>query len=346
MHNLTRTRLEELLAGCARRSIGVIGDLALDTYWYADMTRAVLSRETPHFPRPIVREAYSPGAGANVADNLAALGVGRVVVFSVLGDDWRGALLRQVMAERGIDVRQLVVAPERFTSAYIKPILTGYDSQQEDARLDFENVAPLAPALEDALLDKVQQQLPDLEALLVADQFEANGSISDRVRESLNALASAHPDKFFLVDSRLRIGQYTTMFLKPNWTEAVAAVMPDRDPRSVPNEALPDVAAALSTRTGRPVFLTLAEEGALVYADGQARRIPAGPTRPPLDPVGAGDTFIAALAGALSAGANPWEAGTLANLAASVTVEKLNQTGTATPEEILARFDLAESKTD
>ncbi len=342
MADLTQTRLEEILAGCARRSIGVIGDLALDAYWYADMTRAFLSRETPRFPRPIVREAYSPGAGANVADNLAALGVGRVVVFSVLGDDWRGALLRQVMAARRIDVSQLVIAPERFTSAYIKPTLMGYDSQQEDARLDFENAAPLTHALEDALLDRVQQHLLDLDALIVADQFEANGALSDRVREGLNALAHAHPDKHFVVDSRLRISHYTGMILKPNWREAVAAVMPDHDPRSIPRETLPNVAATLSARTGRSVFVTLSEDGVLVYTEGQARQLPAGPTRPPLDPVGAGDTFIAALAGALSAGASPWEAGAMANLAAAITVEKLNQTGTATPEEILARFALKE----
>lgn len=343
MHYLTRTRLEEILAGCATRSIGVIGDLGLDAYWYADMTRSFLSRETPRFARPVVREVYAPGAGANVADNLKALGVGHVTVFSVFGDDWRGALLRQVMTDRGIDATRIVVTPERFTTTYIKPMLIGYDSQQEDARVDFENAAPLTPDLEDALLNAVAQQLPDLDALLVADQLEVNGIVSARVRAALNAMAHAHPGKFFLVDSRLRIGEYESMVLKPNWVEAIAAVDPGRDPRSVPREALGEVAATLSARTGRPVFVTLSENGVLVYAEGEVRHLPAGPTRPPLDPVGAGDTFIAALAGALASGATPWEAGTLANLAAAVTVEKLNQTGAASPEEILARYELAVS---
>jgi sugar/nucleoside kinase (ribokinase family) len=62
--------------------------------------------------------------------------------------------------------------------------------------------------------------------------------------------------------------------------------------------------------------------------------------RPPLDIVGAGDAFLAWLAAGLSAGAAPAEAGALANLAAAVTVEKLNQTGTASPDEILARYRL------
>ena len=104
---------------------------------------------------------------------------------------------------------------------------------------------------------------------------------------------------------------------------------------------LADIGLALSKRSGRPVFLTLSEEGVLVCAEGQHERLPAAPVRPPLDPVGAGDTFIAAMAAGLAAGADPWEAGALANLAAGVTVEKLNQTGAAYPAEILQRYDLA-----
>ena len=50
--------------------IGVIGDFCLDVYWHADMTRSELSRETPHFPLPIVQERLSPGGAGNVVANL------------------------------------------------------------------------------------------------------------------------------------------------------------------------------------------------------------------------------------------------------------------------------------
>lgn len=343
MTPLSKARLSELLDRCAGRRIGVIGDLALDAYWYADMTRSTLSLETPRFPRPVVREAYSPGAGANVAHNLKALGAGEVVVFSVLGDDWRRAVLSHEMAARGIVVDQLIVAPERSTATYIKPMLVGYESQQEDSRLDFENAAPLAAALEDALIDAVRRNLPNLDALLVADQFDANSAITDRVRAALNDLAAGHTGTHFVVDSRRRIGLFRNMVLKPNWVEAALAVYPDRDPRATPREALPEIGQALSAQSGRPTFITLSENGVLVCAGGEHRRLPAAPVTPPLDPVGAGDAFIAALAAALSVGASPWEAGAVANLAAAVVVEKLNQTGTASPAEILARYDLAGS---
>ena len=342
---LSKERLDEILNRLPECTVGVVGDLGLDAYWYADMTRSFLSRETPLFARPVVREAYSPGAGANVADNLKALGAGRVVVFSVLGDDWRGVILRQEMSQRGIAVERLIISPQRSTTTFIKPILMGYDSQQEDARVDFENAGALSPELEDALVESVMEHVSGLDAILVADQLDVNGVITERVREALNQLAADQPDKVFVVDSRQRIGLFRHMCLKPNWVEAAAAVHPDRDPRAIGRDELVQIGHALGQRTGRPAFVTMSENGVLVCADGEHRHIPVPPIQPPLDPVGAGDTFISALAAALAAGGTPWEAGAMANLAASVTVEKLNETGTASPEEVRARYDLAVSTT-
>ena len=341
--HLSRDRLVTLLDRAASLRVGVVGDLGLDAYWYADMTISHLSRETPRFPRPVLREVYSPGAGANVADNLSALGVARVTAFSVLGEDWRGAILRQVMAERGIETDLLLSSPRRNTTAYIKPILLGYDNQQEDARLDFENAEPLPEDAEARLIECLMRHLPELDAVLVADQLDVHGIVTPRVRETLNGLAVAHPRVRFAVDSRQHIGLFRAMALKPNWAEATAAVRPDCDPRSLTTEEMATIGRTLSAQARRPVFITLSERGVLVCEEATCTHVPTAPVRPPLDPVGAGDTFIAALAVALAAGATPCEAGALANLAAAVTVEKLNTTGTATPQEILARYALAEA---
>jgi len=338
-HFLRKSRVQEILSLAGGLRIGVVGDLGLDAFWYADMTRAFLSREVPRFARPVVREVYAPGAGANVAQNLAALGVGQVVIVSVLGEDWRAAILRQVMCERGIEVKHLIVSDLRSTTAFVRPILMGHKGQQEDARLDFENAAPLPPALEEAVIDAVVRCLPDLDGLLIADQLDLNGIITPRVREKLNSLAADEPDKVFVADSRQNIGLFRNMALKPNWVEATTAVHPGQDPRGVSREELARSGELLSRQAGRPVFITLGEDGVLVCDGQEIRQLLAAPVRPPLDPVGAGDTFSAALGIALAAGATAVEAGMLANLAAAVTVEKLDQTGTASPQEILARCD-------
>ena len=338
---LSEARLDELLTEIASLRIGVVGDLALDAYWYADMTLSHLSRETPRFPRPILRETYSPGAGANVADNLVALGVDEVPVLSVLGTDWRGEMLRGVMEERGITTERLVLSSTRSTTTYLKPILEGYESQQEDARIDFENASPLSEDLEIALIAAVREAIARLDAVIVADQLDVNGVITARVRTALDDLAAGVDETAFVVDSRQHIGLFRHMVLKPNWAEAVAVTAPDLDPRQVGPEEICESGLVLSQRTGLPVFVTRSAEGVMICSAERCSPIAAGPVQPPLDPVGAGDTFIAALTASLAAGASPEEAGAIANLAASVTVEKLNITGTTSPDELRDRYALA-----
>lgn len=60
-NRLTNETLQKLLQGIDRARIGLIGDLCLDMYWLADMKLSELSRETPHYPLPIVEERFSPG---------------------------------------------------------------------------------------------------------------------------------------------------------------------------------------------------------------------------------------------------------------------------------------------
>ncbi len=93
-------------------------------------------------------------------------------------------------------------------------------------------------------------------------------------------------------------------------------------------------------QSGQPTFITLSEQGVLVCTEANQWHLPSAPVRPPIDPVGAGDTFIATLASMSAAGATAKEAATTAAMAAAVVLEKLNQTGTASPAEILDRYDL------
>jgi rfaE bifunctional protein kinase chain/domain len=329
---LSLARLNELFACFPKLRIGVIGDIGLDVYWHADMTRSHLSRETPHYPRPVVSESYGPGAGANVAQNLKALGVGEVRVYSLVGLDPFGAQLKLELNRRNIHTGAVIDSPSRRTTAYVKPILMGYNSQQEDARLDFENSQPPDPGDEAQLLTALEKDLSGLDAVVISDQLEEFGIVSDRVRERLNQLA--HNGPLFLVDSRMRIGLYRGMVIKPNELEAASAFAPG----SLPDLDLRAIVRTASRASARPAFITMGEYGAIACESDHAVHIPAAPVKPPLDVVGAGDTFLSALAASLLSGASPREAAALGNLAAAVTVEKLNQTGTASPEEIAERL--------
>jgi sugar/nucleoside kinase (ribokinase family) len=55
--------------------------------------------------------------------------------------------------------------------------------------------------------------------------------------------------------------------------------------------------------------------------------------------VGAGDSTTAGIVSSLCAGASLEEAGLVGNLVASITIQQIGTTGTASPEQVLERFD-------
>lgn len=129
--------------------VGIIGDFCLDVYWTADMKKSELSRETPHYPLPVVGERMSAGDAGNVAVNVSSLGVGKVYAIGCIGNDWRGKALSEQLALDGIDTEGLVKCDGRFTNTYIKPIRCRIsDVKYEDPRLDFENYEKISDETE------------------------------------------------------------------------------------------------------------------------------------------------------------------------------------------------------
>ncbi len=92
---------------------------------------------------------------------------------------------------------------------------------------------------------------------------------------------------------------------------------------------------SLYQRWGKTVFLTRGERGCAVFDREGFHEIPGLLILAPVDPVGAGDSMLAGITAALATGAGPHTAAELGSLVAGVTVQKLMQTGTASPQEIL-----------
>ena len=323
--------IASVLQGIRNVKVGVLGDFCLDIYWHADMRKSELSRETPHFPLPIVEERIAPGGAGNVVANLCALKPARCVCLGVFGEDWRGTALMTELRKAGADVSGIVVTPGWQTNTYIKPLRKGLTNVvYEDPRLDFANYAPLPASAEERLLGNLEAAIPSLDVLCVCDQM-AFGSVTDKVRDRIFALGAEGMK--IVVDSRERCGLYRNCVVKPNDFEACRAL-------SIPHtdeiECLREAAASLEHRTGRPSVITVGEKGCVICEAGKPTHIPTEKATGEIDICGAGDTFMASLAGALATGASLTDAASLGNLASSVTIRKLKQTGTASPEEILA----------
>jgi sugar/nucleoside kinase (ribokinase family) len=156
--------------------------------------------------------------------------------------------------------------------------------------------------------------------------------ITDRVRLALSELARANSATIVLADSRERIGEFRDVMLKPNTREATRAT------------GLTNLAAAgreLRRRTHRPVIVTHGDRGMYLFELEGEQHIPAIPVAGPIDVVGAGDSAMAGLVAALCAGGTLAESALVGNLVASLTIQQLGVTGTATRAQILARFEEA-----
>lgn len=164
------------------------------------------------------------------------------------------------------------------------------------------------------------------------------GVVTRRIREHLIELGRAHPDRLILADSRERVGEFREVWLKPNRAECVRAVP---GIAAGPEQAR-HAAIALARRARRPVFCTCGADGIFVVDSRSAcertAQVPAYPVAGPIDVVGAGDSTSAALACALAAGATLEEAAAFGSLVASITIQQIGTTGTASPEQVRQRW--------
>jgi rfaE bifunctional protein kinase chain/domain len=332
--------LKALLSQFQHLRILVVGDFYLDAYWYIDKTRATLSLETPWHTNPVVEQRYSPGAAGTVTNNLKALGVGTVYTLGVIGEDGFGGTLLSCLQERGCQTDFMVSAPNWVTPTYLKPIHRGYeDVETEGPRFDIENQDPMSDSVEKAVLDALQTCIPQVDGIIIGDQMphENLGVITNRVREKLCDFAEVYPDKIFFADSRERIGSYRNVIIKPNRFEAQRALTPNWSGKTVDIESAKKCAVSLAEQTQNTVFVTLGEQGILVYHDDQLTHIPGIRIDDKIDPVGAGDSVSAGIVSTLCSldSKAAVEAAFLGNLVASITVTKIGTTGTATPEEVL-----------
>jgi len=332
-------RLNQLLSHFPHLRVLVVGDFFLDKYLVIDRRLSEVSLETGLEAYQVVEVRCSPGAAGTVASNLRALDV-NVVALGVIGDDGHGYELRRGLVERGVDVGPMLQLPDRFTPTYTKPMLREADGQEHEIqRLDIKNRVPLPGEVEQAIVTRLRALVPQVHAVVVADQVQERncGVITDHAREEIAALAQTYPDKVFIADSRERIGLFRQVMIKPNRREAVRAVCPEAEGEA----ALPLIehcGVELYRRNRRPVFITLGAEGILLCDERGPQRIPAPRVEGPLDTVGAGDSVMAGIVASLCAGAGAEEAALVGNLVASITIQQIGTTGTASRQEVLERF--------
>jgi rfaE bifunctional protein kinase chain/domain len=331
---MTDDQLRDLLDNIRKSRVGVLGDFCLDVYWFFDAKAGELSLETGLPTRPAARQHYELGGAGNVVSNMAAIGCSSIEIFGVIGADPWGREMQRILADRKVRSEGLLVQESQWaTHAFVKP----HFNDEESNRLDFGNFNCLADATADRLLETLAEALPDLDVVVINEQTACGIHTSEYFRRRLRGLMGDNANKIFIVDSRHFSDAYPGAFLKINDHEAAGLMGREypRDAMVLRKDAL-HAAKELFVRTEKPVMVTRGTRGLVLHDEAGLHEIPAIQVMGKVDPVGAGDSLLAGTALALAAGAGPEIAAALGNIAAFITVQKLHQTGTASPSEILA----------
>lgn len=305
------------------RRVVLLADLVADRFVTGTPKR--ISREAPVL---ILRQDHDetvPGGGANAAANVASLG-GKAVVLGAVGDDASGRALLEALAERGADVAHTAVVAGYRTPTKTRILGGGRHAiKQQIVRFD----------VEDDLGDD-----PTIGRLLIPEGITADAVIISDY--GYGAATPGHVAKLrvqlplatFVCDSRFRLADFAAIdAATPNEEEAEGLLGGSLDPD------LATKCQNLRRRLGLQFLLvTRGSAGMVLATDGATVAFPVHGTDEVADVTGAGDTVIATVTLALSAGASPLEAAVLANYAGGIVVMKRG-TATVTPPELVAAIE-------
>lgn len=330
---MKKVELVKILEDIKSQKIAVVGDFCLDAYWFIDESKSEISIETGHMTRPVRQQKYSLGGAGNVTNNLAAMGVKEILAFGVVGSDPFGAEMINVMKSVNINTENILVQEnEWYTHVYTKP----YIGTDEQNRIDFGNYNVLTDVTADELLRKLANVIPEIDAVIINQQV-LSGIHTPYFRNKLVMLVLSFPDKIFISDSRNYSDEYDGTYRKMNDSEAgILSKMKNSTTEIVSYEEANNIAQMLFRRYQKPLFITRGSQGSMVVNENGVTDIMGLMILSKVDTVGAGDSYLAGVASTLAAGYNMEIAAKIGTFVAGVTVQKLFQTGTATPEEIIS----------
>ena len=291
-------------------SILVVGDLMLDKYYFGDVNRI-----SPEAPVPVVKvnhEKYTLGGAGNVVNNIVNLGA-KAFVIGIVGKDPNKLVIKQLLDEKRVNYYFL----ERDLPTTTKIRIIG--EHQQMLRVDFEEIKPL----EYEELDNVKQYILSLinkvDCLIISDYgkgmitFELSQFIIKRAKEKkLPVIVDPKG-----IDWNKYIG---ATIVTPNLRELSNLLS-----RKVKNEdkEVENFGQEVREKYGLTYLLvTRSEKGMSLITENEVYHI-RSEAKEVYDVSGAGDTVVATLATAISAGINILDAVKIANTAAGIVVGKM-----------------------
>ena len=329
----TTQKLIKIVKNFTGKKILIIGDLMLDEYVFGETTRL-----SPEAPVPIVeteKTIHVPGGAANAANNVSSLG-DETILVGVVGKDENAKILIELLSKKGIKINGIIKDPKRPTTIKSRIVSQG----QHVVRVDKESRELISTRIEKKILNFVKKAINNIDIILISDY--AKGVITPSFSQAIINLAKK-AGKQVLVDPKGKdYSKYRSCFMiLPNLKEIQEALkIQIKNLKKLPQAAK----MLLSHVNSEAVLITLSAEGmALLEKSGKYTSIPSADVKV-VDISGAGDTAIAVFALSLAAGADFYQAMSLATHACSVSIGKMG-TATVSQNELIEAIKTVKLKT-
>ncbi len=328
-------RFRETVSLFHGKKIAVLGDLMLDSYIWGKV-----SRISPEAPVPVVqvqRETYTLGGAGNVMRNIVTLG-GEAEAYGLIGKDTTGDKVLSQLVEYKIGTEGIQVTHDRPTTEKQRVVA----GPQQLLRIDYEETGLIEDELRDKIMAALMKKIETREVDAIIFEDYGKGLLSEPM---LNTLTMAARDKDILTALDPKPGHpmkvHGLTVLKPNRREAFAMAnkpYAERiDPVSDDHELAEVADFLLSEWQPKYLLISLSSQGMALFRKGHQPVVIPTLARDVYDVSGAGDTVIATLMLAMSAGASPVEAAEIANHAAGIVVGRVG-TVTVTDAELRESF--------
>ena len=331
---LAATTARDAIERMAKSRVLVIGDVMLDHFIWGAVRRI-----SPEAPVPIVevtKETTFPGGAANVARNLSAF-TPHAFLMGRVGKDSAAGELKRLLNDEGVNTDPMLESDTLPTIAKTRIIAR----QQHVVRVDRETIEKLSSEELALISERLQVMLPELDGVIIEDY--GKGFVTQAFADQVLGLCKA-AGKLVTVDPSPRnpLSWHGASLVKPNRLEAFAAagIQDHRSPGPpLEDKRLLEVGEQLLDQWAvAKVLVTLGEQGMILFQrDIAPHHIPTR-AREVYDVSGAGDTAIAFLTLALTAGLSAEDAADLANHASGIVVGKLG-TARVMKDELLQAFE-------
>ncbi len=308
---MEKERINQITGQFSRVRILVLGDIMLDRY-----IRGSVERISPEAPVPVVSakdETVNLGGAANVAASVAALGAEALLV-GLVGNDRFAGQFKKVLQDNDLDDKGLVIDPDRPTTVKTR-IVAG---SQQVVRIDREVTDEIGEKLASEIITRIEKELANVDGIIISDY--GKGVITGDLLSRLIPLANT-AGKFIAVDPKeVHFKNYRDVsVITPNHHEAGFI-----SGKKIVSEAILEQVGwdLLDELNLESLLITRGEKGMALFEKDRSRTDIPVEAKTVYDVTGAGDTVIAVLTVAKTAGASMREAAFISNVAAGLAVAR------------------------